>query len=87
LDARAIPEIEKDRRIVYTFAWEDGPNLPSVETLITVTFAEHDGKTVQRFHQAPFLDVESRDDHNHGWNQSFDKQQAYAESLAKDALG
>jgi uncharacterized protein YndB with AHSA1/START domain len=78
-------EIEKERRIVYTFAWEDGPNPPTVETLVTVTFAEQDGKTVQRFHQAPFLDVESRDGHIDGWNQSFDKQQTYAESLAQEA--
>lgn len=76
-------EIEKDKRIVYTFAWEDGRDQPGVETLITVTFAEEDGKTVQSFHQAPFLHVEARDSHIVGWNQSFDREQTYAESLAK----
>jgi uncharacterized protein YndB with AHSA1/START domain len=77
-------EIEKDRRIVYTFAWEDGRDQPGIETLVTVTFAEQDGKTVQSFHQAPFLHVEGRDSHVAGWNECFDREQAYAESLAKE---
>ena len=76
-------EIEKDRRIVFTFAWEDGRDQPGVDTLVTVTFTEQHGKTVQSFHQAPFLHVEGRDSHIGGWNQCFDKERAYAESLAK----
>ena len=75
-------EIERDRRIVYTFAWEDGRDQPGLETLVTVTFAEQDGKTVQSFHQAPFLHVEGRDSHIDGWNQCFDREQVYAERLA-----
>ncbi len=73
-------EIEKDRRIVFTFAWEeDQPN----ETLVTVTFAAQNGKTVQTFHQAPFRTVESRDSHIGGWNECFDREEAYAEGLAR----
>lgn len=75
-------DIERDRRIVYTFAWEDGRDQPGVETLVTVTFTEQDGKTVQSFHQAPFLHVEGRDSHVVGWNECFDREQAYAEKLA-----
>jgi uncharacterized protein YndB with AHSA1/START domain len=78
-------EIEKDKRIVYTFAWEDGRDQPGVDTLVTVTFAERDGRTVQSFHQAPFLNVEARDSHIGGWNQCFDREQAYAEELAREA--
>lgn len=77
-------EIERDERIVYTFAWEDGPDQPGIETLITVTFHEEGGKTVQRFHQAPFVRVETRDSHVGGWSECFDREQAYAESLAKE---
>ena len=76
-------EIERDKRIVYTFAWEDGRDQPGVETLVTVTFTEQEGRTVQNFHQAPFLNLEARDSHIGGWNQCFDKEQAYAEDLAK----
>ena len=76
-------EIERDRRIVFTFAWEDGRDQPGGETLVTVTFAEKDGKTVQTFHQAPFLHVEARDSHIEGWNECFDRQAAYAEAEAR----
>ncbi|MEQ9815235.1 MAG: SRPBCC domain-containing protein [Azospirillaceae bacterium] len=79
-------EIERDRRIVYSFAWEDGRDQPGVDTLITVTFREENGHTVQSFHQAPFLTVESRDSHVGGWNECLDREQAYAERLASDRL-
>ena len=77
-------EIEQDRRLVFTFAWDnDGPST-GVETLVTITFEERDGKTVQTFHQKPFLSVERRDSHVGGWNGAFDKQQAYAAKIAKE---
>lgn len=70
-------EIEKDRRLVFTFKWDTGPS-GNVETLITITFAERDGKTTQTFHQSPFLNVERRDAHVGGWNSAFDKLGDYA---------
>jgi uncharacterized protein YndB with AHSA1/START domain len=75
-------EIEQNRRILYTFAWEDGRDQPGIETRVTVTFSEQAGKTEQRFHQTPFVSVESRDSHVGGWNECFDREQAYAEGLA-----
>lgn len=75
-------EIEKNRRIVYSFAWDDDSG-ESIQTLVTVTFREENGKTVQSFHQTPFKSVESRDSHVSGWNECFDREQAYAEKLAK----
>ena len=77
-------EIERGERIVYTFAWDAGPDQPSIETMITVTFQDVGGKTVQRFHQKPFTSIESRDSHIGGWNECFDREQAYAEDLAKE---
>ena len=78
-------EIERERRIVYTFAWEEHPEQPRVETLVTVTFREHNGKTIQTFHQTPFLDVDARDSHTIGWSECFDRVQAYVERLATGA--
>ena len=47
-------EIEPGRRLVFTFAWDnDGPSA-GLETIVTLTFAERDGRTVQTFHQARF---------------------------------
>jgi uncharacterized protein YndB with AHSA1/START domain len=74
-------EIQKGKRIVFTFAWEEGSGETN-ETVVTVTFEERDGKTVQTFRQAPFTSVASRDGHVAGWNSLFNKEQAYAEVLA-----
>ena len=77
-------EIEQDRRLVFTFKWDnDGPSA-GVETLVTITFEERAGRTVQTFHQKPFLNVERRDSHVGGWSEAFDKQQAYAERIAQE---
>lgn len=72
-------EIDRDRRIVFTFTWDEGP-AKGVETTVTVTFAEAHGGTIQTFHQTPFTDAERRDSHIAGWSGLLDKQQAYVEA-------
>jgi uncharacterized protein YndB with AHSA1/START domain len=52
--------------------------------VVTITFEERDGKTVQTFHQAPFRTIERRDSHVGGWSEAFDKQAAYAEKIARE---
>ena len=76
-----IREVEKDRRIVFTFQWDEDSGRDR-ETLVSVTLAERDGKTVQTFHQAPFSIVAIRDSHVGGWNSLFNKQQIYVENIA-----
>ncbi len=73
-------EIEKNKRIVFTFAWDEDSG-DTVETLVTVSFAEKNNKTIQTFHQTPFTSVASRDSHIGGWNSLFNKEQAYAERV------
>lgn len=75
-------EIIPNERLVFTFAWDDGPH-GGVETLVTITFREERGKTVQTFHQTPFATVERRDSHIGGWTSAFDKLAAYAKAIAK----
>jgi uncharacterized protein YndB with AHSA1/START domain len=75
-------EIERHRRIVHTFAWEQGSG-ETTETLVTVTFEQRDGRTIQHFHQTSFSSVDYRDGHVAGWNSQFNKEQAYVEGLAK----
>jgi len=77
-------EIVPDKRLAFTFTWENEGPSAGIETLVTITFEERDGKTVQTFHQAPFRDVERRDSHVGGWSEAFDKQAAYAEKIAKE---
>ncbi len=75
-------EIERDRRIVFTFTWDSGP-AGGVETLATITFGEANGHTLQTFHQTPFNSVERRDSHIMGWSGLLDRQQAYVEALSR----
>ena len=77
-------EIERHKRIVFTFAWDESLGDPT-ETMVTVTFEERGARTVQHFHQTPFRSVEYRDGHIAGWNSLFNKEQAYAERLAREA--
>jgi len=65
-------EIVEPERLVFTHGWESETGKPGSETLVTATFAEHEGKTKLTFHQAVFNSVEIRDGHVEGWNQSFD---------------
>jgi uncharacterized protein YndB with AHSA1/START domain len=70
-------ELDPPTKLVFTFQWETGPSA-RIETLVTILFREHDGKTVMTFHQTPFLDVAARDRHVGGWSSAFDRLGAYA---------
>lgn len=69
-------QITPPSRIAFSFRWEQGEEL---DTEVTVTFADEDGKTRMTFVQMPFRSVESRDSHVGGWNTCFDKLVAYVE--------
>lgn len=74
--------IERHRRLVFSFAWEPGSG-ETTQTTVSVTFEERNGQTIQRFHQAPFTSIASRDSHAGGWNSLFNKQARYAAALAR----
>lgn len=71
-------EIVANERLVFTFTWRNTGPSAEIETLITITFREYDGKTVQTFHQTPFLNAERRDSHVGGWTSAFGKLDALA---------
>lgn len=77
-------EIVPNRKLVFTFAWDNDGPAAGVETIVTILFEERGGKTVQTFHQTPFTTVERRDSHVGGWSSAFDKQTAYVLNLAKE---
>lgn len=76
-----IRDVEKHKRIVFTFAWDEASGR-DLDTVITVEFREANGQTIQSFHQTPFSSVEIRDSHVGGWNSLINKQQLYAENTA-----
>jgi uncharacterized protein YndB with AHSA1/START domain len=71
-------EIVPPERIVRTYCWTDADGRPThPETLLTVTFADLDGRTRLTLHQAVFESVTARDDHQRGWSGSLDKLAEY----------
>ncbi|WNZ25825.1 SRPBCC domain-containing protein [Leptolyngbya sp. NK1-12] len=70
-------EINEPERLMFTFAWEDESSQPKHETLVTVTFEEQGNKTLMTFQQAIFESTESRDSHNTGWSECFDRLEVY----------
>jgi uncharacterized protein YndB with AHSA1/START domain len=76
-----IREVEKQKRIVFTFAWDEDSGR-DLDTVVTVSFVERNGRTIQTFHQAPFSNVQIRDSHIGGWNSLINKEQLYVENTA-----
>ena len=76
-----IREVERHKCIVFSFAW-DADSGRDMDTIVTVSFQETNGATIQTFHQTPFSNTEIRDSHVGGWNSLLNKQQLYAENLA-----
>jgi uncharacterized protein YndB with AHSA1/START domain len=66
-------EIVEPERLVFTHAWDDKNGRPGHETVVTVTLVERDGKTEMTFRQGLFESVESRDGHQGGWTECFDR--------------
>ncbi len=77
-------EIVEPERLVFTYADEDTDGKPGHETLVTVTFADLNGKTRLTLHQAVFGTVGSRDAHQSGWAGSLERLAEYvAEEIAE----
>jgi uncharacterized protein YndB with AHSA1/START domain len=71
-------EVIEPERLVSTYAWADAQGQPTrPETLLTVTFEEHQGKTKLTLYQAVFESVTARDLHNGGWSSSIDRLAEY----------
>jgi uncharacterized protein YndB with AHSA1/START domain len=60
-------ELVAPERLVLTYITDDAAGIPCPGTLVTVTFADLDGKTRLTLHQAVFQSVAVRDDHAGGW--------------------
>ena len=70
-------EIIHPERIVFTFTWEEEGER-GMETLITITFSDLNGKTEMKFHQTPFQSTFEKDGHSEGWMSTFDRLDEFA---------
>jgi uncharacterized protein YndB with AHSA1/START domain len=66
-------EIIQDELLVFTHAWEEEVGARGQETTVTVRFADEGKKTKVTFEQGPFDSPESRDGHQGGWSECFDR--------------
>jgi uncharacterized protein YndB with AHSA1/START domain len=66
-------EIREPERLRFTYV----NDYDAHEMVVTLDFAERDGKTEMRFHQAPFTTVEERDAHGWGWMSGLDLLASY----------
>ena len=76
-------EIIEPERLVMAGSWADAKGNPiSPETLLTLTFEEHEQtKTRLTLHQAIFESVTARDAHRGGWSSSLDRLADYLATL------
>ncbi|HEV7646810.1 MAG TPA: SRPBCC domain-containing protein [Actinophytocola sp.] len=66
-------EVVAPERLVFSFRWDAEDERQELEdTLVTIAFADRDGKTEMTFHQSGFVSDPSRDGHVAGWRESFD---------------
>jgi len=77
-------EIVPPERLVFTYAFEDAAGNLGHETLVTVTFAEHEGKTKLTVNQAVFETLAVRNDHVRGWGEALDRLAEYAATASKN---
>ncbi|MBB4684890.1 SRPBCC family protein [Amycolatopsis jiangsuensis] len=64
-------EVRPPSRLVFTYRWEE-PDDEVGETVVTITFADADGKTEMTFHQGRFPDETEREGHRYGWMSAFE---------------
>ncbi|NJM92609.1 MAG: SRPBCC domain-containing protein [Rhodospirillaceae bacterium] len=74
-------EVTPPERLVFTTAWENSDGSPKHETVVTLTFAEQDGKTKLTLKQTLFESVTSRDLHRGGWSSTLDLLEDYLATL------
>ncbi|MCB1591342.1 MAG: SRPBCC domain-containing protein [Alphaproteobacteria bacterium] len=77
-------EIIPNEKIVFTHQWDDMGGVKGAETLITVTFEEHEGQTKMTFRQEGFFSEESLEAHKGGWSEAFENLE---EHLFTEAFG
>ncbi len=75
-------EVVKPERLVFTHAWVYDDDKPTKEMLVTITFADVEGRTKMTLRQEGFTSADSRDGHKHGWSSQIDRFVTYVNAIA-----
>ena len=76
-------EIVENEKLIFTHIWDE-TDRPRHETLVTVIFDDEGRKTRMTFRQEHFRSLESRDGHEGGWSESFERLNDYLREAQKD---
>jgi uncharacterized protein YndB with AHSA1/START domain len=66
-------ELQPDKKIVFTWQWEDDEDWENHISIITVELYDRDGGTELRLTHEQLPNEESRDGHTRGWESALDK--------------
>jgi uncharacterized protein YndB with AHSA1/START domain len=66
-------ELQPNRKIVFTWQWQDDADWEEHMSVVTVELFDHDGGTELRLTHEQLPSAESRDRHTEGWNSAVDK--------------
>ena len=66
-------ELQPDKKIVFTWQWEDDEDWENHISIVTVELCDCDGGTELRLTHEQLPNEESRDGHTRGWESALDK--------------
>ena len=70
-------EVVRPERLVFTYAFEDRSGQPLYQTVVTINFADENGRTRLTLRQSIFESVSARDDHVRGWTEALERLSEY----------
>jgi uncharacterized protein YndB with AHSA1/START domain len=70
-------ELQPDRKIVFTWQWQDDETWENHVSVVTVDLSDREGGTELRLRHENLPNEQSRDGHNRGWNSALDKLEKY----------
>ncbi len=70
-------EVTPPTKLIYTWRWEGNSELAEGTSLVTVQFIPAGAATEIHLTHEQLPSAETRDDHGHGWNGTFDKLEKY----------
>jgi uncharacterized protein YndB with AHSA1/START domain len=70
-------ELEPDRKIVFTWQWDDDEDWENRTSIVTVELADVEGGTELRLRHELLPNEQSREGHTGGWNSALDKLETF----------
>jgi uncharacterized protein YndB with AHSA1/START domain len=70
-------ELQPNKKIVFTWQWQDDEDWEDRESVVTVELSDRDGGTEVRLSHEQLPNAQSRDGHTRGWNSALDKLERY----------